>query len=251
MIMSNGSGSGAQMEIDERNFIGGLDRLTLGVAGGILSVFPTIFELIVRPWRLVPLLEEPEPDGHKGALLSPGVFFVASITVFMLIASWLIPPEAAKYNNSLIGPSLAMDIASAMNEGDIGQVAARIAPIYGLAIGAGVAVMLVARLLLKGWNSYMSLGASFYQMATSISWIIATTALIELAGATIAREAASYLYLFNSVPIFLIPVWQYFAFFRASGDASRGRSLLGAILVILLILIIIYLIQMVGNFVAR
>ncbi len=238
------------VEVDERNFVGGLDRLTLGIAGGILSVFPTIFELIVRPWKLVPLLKEPEPDGRKGALLSPGVFFVASITVFMLIASWLIPPEATKYNNSLIGPSLALDIASAMNEGDIGQVAARIAPIYGLAIAAGVAVMLVARLLLKGWDSYMALGAAFYQMATSISWIIATTALIELAGATVAREAASTLYLVNSIPIFLIPLWQYYAFFRAAGDAARGRSFSGSVMVIAVILLVIYLIGTVGKFVS-
>lgn len=48
--------SGPDIDTNEKNAIGGIDRFVLNIALTALSVFPTLYSLVVTPWRLAPLL---------------------------------------------------------------------------------------------------------------------------------------------------------------------------------------------------
>ena len=94
--------SGPDIDLEKPNVLGGLDKLATHSAIAILAVFPTFLTCVCRPSRLRPLIDNIEPEGRKGVLLSPGVFFFVALFVAFIIAAMMSTPETINYNGCLL-----------------------------------------------------------------------------------------------------------------------------------------------------
>lgn len=217
--------SGPSIDLEKPNIIGGLDRLVTNFAISAIAVIPTFFTCIFMPWRLVPLLRQEPPDGREGMLLAPGAFFPLCLMVSFTLAALLSTPEIASNNGSFIGPNLALSVLSAASEGNVWKLIATIMPIYGTAVCIGLVGVLLKPWAHKGWNLRVSLRAAFYLTTVLISWLILTTAVIELVRAKTANNNIySELLPFIIVPTGATIIWIYFWFFHSNGALSRLRS---------------------------
>ncbi len=233
--------SGPSIDLEERNPIGGLDRFVTSAGLAIIAVFPSLAMAFFTPWKLVKMLEPDDPDGREGLLLSPGTYFALSLTVTLILAASLANQDILEFNNSVIGPNLAVKVAEAANDGNIWKIISIIAPIYFLAIAIGFAGSSLKRWAGDWWTLRVSLRAAFYQMATVVSWIILSSAIIEkIRTSTGNHEIAMSLYSLNSIPIFGLTIWFYFWIFKSNNDLSSIKSgILGATMLGFLALIIL------------
>lgn len=217
--------SGPSVDLEKPNIIGGLDKLVTNFAIAAIAVLPTFWACIAKPWRLRPLLDRDEPDGRMGMLLAPGAFFPLALMVSFLIAALLATPETLSNNNSFIGPGLAVSVQSAAANGDIWKIIATITPIYGVAVLIGLLGAFLKPWAQQDWTLRVSLRAAFYLVAVLISWMILSSAVIELIRvSTGSYESVSFLMpIFISLAIGFV-IWMYFYFFRNSGSVSWIRS---------------------------
>jgi hypothetical protein len=231
-IMSND-----EIHLEDKNAVGGLDRLVTNVSLAIVAAFPTFAICIVKPWKLVPQLTADEPDGRQGYLLSPGAYFPIGLTIMLLIASALTNEETLAGNGGVVGPRMAVDIAEAAAAGNVWKTVSILAPLYFIAIIAGVVGKGLTRWVGPWWTLRTSMRAAFYQMTTSISWIILSSAAIDLIGAwTDIPGLWRILYTLNTIPIFGIALWMYFWFFKRGGNHSTLRASVLAVAMLIFII---------------
>ena len=227
------------IDFENPNAIGGLDRLVTNVALSAIAVFPTLGALLVTPWRVAPLIDKDIAVGRSGLLLSPGAFFPLSLIVALLAAAVVTTPETLESNGAFLGPGLAMAVTDAAANGEIWRIIAIVLPIFGFAIGFGVAGRLLTPLAGPGWTLRTSLRAAFYATAAVIAWIIISSAAIDLFRVKTGEVQLSFLlYSLNSIPIFGLAVWIYFWFFRARPGNSMIKSGLLSVLMFVMIAIL-------------
>jgi len=177
------------------------------------------------PWRLRPLLEKDEPDGRMGMLLAPGAFFPFALLVSLLVGAILSTPETVRNNGSFIGPDLAVSVQSAASEGDIWKIIATVMPLYGAAIYVGLVGLILRRWAGQDWTLRVSLRAAFYVMAVLISWIIVTTAIIDLIWLKTGNNDIFHIsYIFVTLPALGFFFWLYFWFFRNDNATSNVKA---------------------------
>jgi len=217
--------SGPNLDLEKPNVIGGLDRLVTNFALSAIAVFPTFWTCIAMPWRLRPLLDRDEPDGRMGILLAPGAFFPLALMVSLLVGAILSTPETVSNNGSFIGPDLAVSVRSAASEGDVWKIIATVMPLYGAAIYVGLVGMVLRRWVGQDWTLRVSLRAAFYVMAVLISWIIFTTAIIDLIWLkTGNNDIFEISFLFVTFPALGFFFWIYFWFFRNDDAISKIKA---------------------------
>lgn len=217
--------SGPDIDLEQSNAIGGLDRIVTNFALSVVAVIPTFGAALIQPWRLAPLLEKDEPDGREGLFLSPGAFLPLSLLVVLIFASLFIASDAAEFDRSFIGPGLAISVSAAATEGDIWKTVSLIMPIYAVTILLGLLAQLLRPWVGEWWTLRTSLRAAFYVTATITCWIIlASTAIGGLRSMIDNVELIRTLYALNAIPVIAICVWVYFWMFRAGGQLTRLRS---------------------------
>lgn len=217
--------SGPNLDLEKPNMIGGLDRLVTNFAISAIAVVPTFFTCVAKPWRLTPLLDRDDPDGRSGMLLAPGAFFPLALMVSLIIAALLATPETINTNGSFIGPGLAVAVQSAAAAGDVWKIIATIMPIYGMAVFFGLLGTALRPWAGEDWTLRVSLRAALYIIGALTSWLILTTALIDLVQlSTGSYESVSLLYKIIITPTLGTIFWMYFCFFRNSGSVSKLRS---------------------------
>ena len=240
--------SGPDIDLEKPNVLGGLDKLATHSAIAILAVFPTFLTCVFRPSRLRPLIDKIEPDGRKGVLLSPGVFFFVALFVAFIIAAMMSTPETINYNGSYIGPDLAVSVQKAASEGNIWKLIGTILPIYGATIMLGLLGMILKPFTKQDWSLQTSIRAAFYVMGVLVSWMLLTTAVIDLIQLKAeSGKNMSFLYGFAVVPAIATFLYMYAGFFRHGGALSWLRSILLAIAMFGLIFVLMTII----DFIAR
>ena len=217
--------SGPDIDLQKPNFLGGLDRLATQFALAIIAVIPTFLTCIIRPSRLRALIDYEELEGRKGVLLSPGTFFVLSLFLSFIIAAMLSTPETRDYNGSYIGPDLAVAVQTAASEGNIWKLVGTLMPIYGGAVVLGVIGAVLKPWAQQGWSLRVSIRAAFYVIGALISWILLTTAIIDLIRVNgWLNIKVSTLYTAVTIPAIAVIMWMYAGFFRKDGAVSWRRS---------------------------
>ncbi|MCI5045421.1 MAG: hypothetical protein MRY72_12045 [Aquisalinus sp.] len=213
------------LELDKPNAVGALDRLTTNVAMSLVCVVPTFFMCLVKPWRLSALIRMDDPSGRSGMLLAPGAYFPLAMLVSLMAGALLTTPEIANNSGAFLGPALALSIQSALAEGDVWKTIAIVMPIFGFAVLAGSLGLVLKKWAHQDWTLRTSLRAVFYVTATLVSWIILSTAALDL-----IRISSGNADLVNTL-ISLIPLptlglvfWMYLWFFRNGGALSLVRS---------------------------
>ena len=240
--------SGPDIDLEKPNVLGGLDKLATHSAVAILAVFPTFLTCVCRPSRLRPLIDNIEPEGRKGVLLSPGVFFFVALFVAFIIAAMMSTPETINYNGSYIGPDLAVSVQKAASEGNIWKLIGTILPIYGATIMLGLLGVILKPFAKQDWSLQTSIRAAFYVMGVLVSWMLLTTAVIDLIQLKAeSGKNMSFLYGFAVVPAIATFLYMYAGFFRHGGALSWLRSILLAIAMFGLIFVLMTII----DFIAR
>ncbi|MEM9600550.1 MAG: hypothetical protein AAF926_05975 [Pseudomonadota bacterium] len=232
--------SGPSIDLEEKNPLGGLDRLATGIGLAIIAVFPTLAAAIFMPWKLAPLLVADEPSGRRGMVLAPGAYFVLSLVVILIFVGALVTPEMVRSNGGVIGPGLAFQVSEAAQQGDVWKTLSRIAPIFLIALLFGLIGRTLTRWAGDWWDLRVSLRASFYAIATSICWIIFSSLVIDSFKLfTGSHDLAQTLYAFNSVPILSLPAWVYFWCFRTGGSLSTLRAFTLTIAIFAMVLLFV------------
>ncbi|MFN3214585.1 MAG: hypothetical protein ACE37M_15880 [Henriciella sp.] len=229
------------LDLERPHAIGALDRVTTNVAISLIAVIPTFLACIVTPWRLTELLKQDSPEGRTGMLLAPGAFFPLSLLISMTAGALLTTPELASNDGSFLGPNLALSIQSAVSDGDVWRAIGIVMPIYGFAVLAGSLGLVLRSWAHRDWNLRFSLRAVFYVMGTFVSWIIISSAVIDIVRAsTRSSEWTATLALLISTPAIGIIFWMFFWFFHNKGELSWVRSglLAGAMMALSVLLLV-------------
>jgi len=210
------------IDMEHRDIVGGLDRMVTDFAMAMIAVFPTLATLVATPWKLVPILKSEKREGRSGFLLYPGVFFILSLTIILLIAAFATTSDTLASNSGRIGPQLAVEVANAASEGQIWKSLSNIAPLYVLAVAIGMLGSLLKRWAGDWWTILVSLRAGFYLVSAVVSWIILSSVIIDrVKVATNNPELGMLLYNFNTIPIFALWVWIYFWMFKEGGACPK------------------------------
>lgn len=217
--------SGPDLDLEKPNAIGGLDKLVTYSAISTIAVVPTFLTCIFMPWRLTDLLDHESPDGRQGMMLAPGAYFPLSLLVSLIVAALLSTPETVSTNGSFIGPGLAVTVQKAATNGDIWKIVATIMPIYGVAVFIGLLGLILKPLAGPDWSLRISLRSAFYVMGTLTSWLILTTAVIDLVRiSTNNAGLASAIYQIITIPTAGAIIWMFFWFLYRNGAISRLRA---------------------------
>lgn len=202
-----------------------MDRITTNVAISLIAVVPTFLTCIFTPWRLCDLLKQDNPNGRSGILLSPGAFFPLSLLISMVAGALLTTPEIANNNGAFLGPNLALSILSSVSDGDVWRTVGIIMPIYAFTVLAGSLGLLLKRWARRDWSLLVSLRAVFYVAGAFVSWVILSTAAIDIVRASTQNyPLVETLTMLMTLPTLGVIFWMYFWFFRNGGELSLMRS---------------------------
>lgn len=227
-----------QVDFEEKNALGGLDRLVTNIGLAIICVFPSLFIALFMPWRLVPLMTGNEPDGRKGIILSPGAFLILALTLVFIIAAALTADDIVSGDGSVVGPRLAFDVAMAASEGNLWKTISIIAPIYAVSVIIGILGSALRPWAGEWWSMRTSLRAAFYFITVCVSWIILWSVVIEYIKIQSNDFALGYkLYAVISIAMIPMALWSYFWYFRVGGDHSvKKAAVLSFSMLVLLVL---------------
>lgn len=214
-----------KLDLEKPNAAGALDRMTTNVAIALLAVVPTFLVCIATPWRLAGLLSADTPEGRSGMLLAPGAFFPLSLLVSMIAGAMLTTPELANNNGAFLGPQLALSIQETVSEGNIWKTIGTVMPIYAFAVLAGALGAVLAPLARYDWGLRVSLRAAFYVVGAFVSWVILSTAAIDIVRASTRNgQLVETMTMLMTIPTLGVIYWMYFWLFRNGGERSYLRS---------------------------
>lgn len=235
--------SDPDIDLDNRNPLGGLDSLATGAALAVVAVIPTLMACILTPWKLVSMLNDAPNLGRRGLLLAPGAYFVLALATILIFVGFTASESTIARDGSLIGPGFARGVSDAASEGNVWKTLSRIAPIFIFAIFLGVIGRGLTRWAGSWWSLRTSLRASFYIVATFLSCIILLGAFFEWVGVLIENRALAHsLYSMSGVPNIILPVWMYAAFFKFGGGISWSRALVLAVAIFVMLILCVLII---------
>lgn len=225
------------IESEDKNVIGGLDRAIVNVGLVCLLIFPTYFLLIVRPKAFVPLLQGQAKDGRDGVKLGPGITFVLTILLLLAIAYFLRDATAidATPDTQSTGGS---GIRQALAEGNLWRSIILSLPLYFVALAIGLFVQTLHVILRQKTDLRQAIGIGLYALSTFFVLLIPfgmASEEFEL-GSTQTNISVA---VFMIASIVIIP-WQIFSFSRHSfGNKIWGAALVAALTIILFFVAII------------
>lgn len=215
------------IDFEQKNALGALDRFVTNIALAIVSVFPTFAIGVVQPWRLAPLIVNDAPEGRRGFLLSPGAFFVIALTVVLILVAAVSTEETLAYNGSLIGPDWAVSVASTAAEGNIWKTVSKITPVFLTAVILGVVGQSLRKWAGPWWTLRVSIRASFYIVTILVCYVILISAVIDPVTVHLNKPRISRLVIkFITPTIPLLVLWMYFWFFKSNPETSSKKAAL-------------------------
>ncbi len=217
--------SNDEIEIEKQSVLGGLDRFVTSIALAIVAVFPTFAFGIVKPWRLTPLIVNDEPEGRKGAILSPGAFFVVALTVVLVLAAVVSTEETLAWNGSMIGPDWAVSVASSAAEGNVWKTVSKITPVFLVAVFWGVIGASLKKWVGPWWTLRVSIRAAFYFVTILVSYAILMSAIFDAVTVHLNKpEVSQFAYKVLPLTLVFFISWFYFWVFNADDNMSGKRA---------------------------
>ena len=110
----------------------------------------------------------------------------------------------------------------------------------------GLLGMILKPFAKQDWSLQTSIRAAFYVMGVLISWMLLTTAVIDLVQLKAENgKNMSFLYGFAVVPAIATFVWMYTGFFRQGGTISWVRSGVLALAMFALIFLPVFILELI------
>jgi len=235
--------SSDDVDISERNIIGGIDRFFTNSCLAILSIVPTMLCVLIRPGRLVSLVAEDRASGREGMFLAPGVFFPAIFVGSLLMlgfASVEFAIVAKEGTNAGITGANINSTAQAWREGDYNQILRIMLPIMGIPVLASALATWLQVIVGKWWTIRTAIRTGFYLYGALIGSLGLAGLAISLAQPTDEQQALTSSILgFVSVASF---VWVLVGFFRVGCQISYWRALVAAVLHLITFLVTVFIV---------
>ena len=223
------------LEIDpeEKNFIGNLDRAVVNFGLVCFAIFPTLVFLVFRPKALVPLLRGEMPDGRDGLKLGPGITFILAVLLLLIIGMVLRDPAAAEL--AAEDRNGAGGIRAAIAEGNLWRSIILSLPLYFVALTLGLIVQASHLIIRQKADLRQAFGIGLYGLSTLMTLIIPLGMASERYG--IESGVGGTVIAIFFIAVGTIVPWQIFSFSRHSfGNpiwAAIGAAIVSLILVFL------------------
>lgn len=222
------------IDIEEKNFAGNIDRAVINLGLVCLAILPTYFHLIFRPKSMIPLLRGEEPDARHGLKLGPGLTFVLTI-LLLLAVGYFFRDVAAEASTTSETPATSSGIRSAVSEGNLWRSVILSLPLYFAALTIGVIVHLSHMIMRKKADLTHSISTGLYGLSTLLILIIP----IGISSERFAGENSRPDIVFGVVivAIFAVLPWQVFNFSKHDYDVSTRSAAAIALLTLVLAVI--------------
>lgn len=237
-----------EVEIKEKNFIGGIDRVVINLGVAIMAFIPTLFYLLVSPKKLAPLLSgDAEADGRSGMLLGPGIFFFLSVIFNISALKLMILDQVAEHSTRQteltdtpayqVGYSLGKAFSSIQNgiyenlaSGNIWSAIVFAIPLFLIATFLGMFGGVVFRSVSEKWTYKVSMGAGLYTFGF---WLFILLFLHILVFRIFNLEnllLIGALFISAFFASLVIMFWQYFWLATERTQADEGKIIPRALL---------------------
>jgi len=137
-----------------KDFIGSIDRSIIGFGLAAIALIPTLFLTLFRPAKLWSLIEADHPKGRAGYILSPGIFFLLTISVHSLILSRVIGDGSAV--------QMSKSVDDAVQGANVGQILLSLSPAFLGTLFVTILIWLVTRFTFKDWTIQHSIRTALY-----------------------------------------------------------------------------------------
>jgi len=235
------------LDVEEKDVIGGIDRLMVNFGMAVLAFFPTHFYLIFRPKKLCLMLLGREVDGRAGLKLGPGVTFIFTL-LFMLTLAYLFKdvgvsdPDAESIETAKEGNG---GLRAAISEGNVWRSVLLSLPFYFAALTAGTLFHLTHKLFGIFCNLAQSISAGLYMLSTALLFIGVFNISTRLLPDSETMNVISA-FLFLLMLILVVP-WQFHNFSRHAFGHPRGVSAAIALVATIFVIITLSLVAFIGS----
>lgn len=233
-----------EVDLEENDHIGGIDRLLIGFGIASMALLPTLFYSIFKPAKLAPFLDGvTKPSDRRGGVIGPGIYFVMSIVFFVVIFIWTgsvntekSTPANISENN--VGYEAGKEIGQGMKaltdslrdnlaDGNIWSAIAISFPIYLFAVYLGFMGALIFWAVSPKWTAKESIGAGLYVFGGWICVLALATGIASLTpSAMLGGVAISSLVFLQTILV----GWQYYALVKHQTQALDEKIIPRAIL---------------------
>lgn len=232
------------LEAERKDIIGDLDRLLISIGMAIISLFPTYFYLIFRPKLLCSMLLGAEVDGRERLKLGPGITFILTIGV-LLIVGYVVKDIAAQNITPESSETARKGIRGSLSEGNIWRSVILSLPFYLSALAVGLIFHLSHMLFKKTSNLSQAVGIGLYVVSTILLLIAGIGMTSENLGGSETSLIISGILIVTLA--FLVLPWQFYSFSRHAFGNSRGAALGISIFVFITIWFAFALVAVVGS----
>ena len=275
------------IDLSDKNIVGGLDRFVIWVGLAVIAVLPTLFIVLFMPWRAAGLVAGEKPEGREGYILGPGVFFVVAVMSSVLLSSAIESPDpepdpaqaqieleekqessAFRYGFEIGQRSsertsdtenffdTETTLIEGITSGNVWLAAGSISPYFFFACLIAAITCLAARLSgVSNWTMRAAVGAGLYFVTSAIVvWTLLGEIIdfLIIGSPNFSAPAIAAIGILMASPIALLP-WQTFWFVKRYANAPGHNSGLVAVGVTgtLLVGFIVWSVMMVFIFLPR
>ena len=222
-----------ELEPDEKNFVGNLDKAVVNFGLVCFAIFPTLLFLIFRPKAMVPLLRGERAEGREGLKLGPGITFVLAVLLLLIIGMVLRDPAAAELAAEERGG--AGGIRAALAEGNLWRSIILSLPLYFVALTLGLIVQTSHLIIRQKTDLRQAFGIGLYGLSTLMTLIIPIGMASERYGIEGGVGGTVIAIFFIAVGT-LVP-WQIFSFSKHSFGNPIWAAIVAAIISLLLVFV--------------
>ena len=138
----------------DKDFIGSIDRSIIGFGLAAIALIPTLFLTIFKPAKLWSLIQADHPKGRAGYILSPGIFFLLTISVHSLLLSRIIGDGSEA--------QMSKSVDNAVQGANVGKILLSLSPAFLGTLIVTILIWLVTRLTLRDWTIQHSIRTALY-----------------------------------------------------------------------------------------
>lgn len=234
---------GDNTDITDKDFYGAIDRFVTNTALAGLALIPCVFFVFATPWRLAKMVGSEHGSGRDGMILAPGLFFLLSNLLSILVISLLtIRSESLSEssNSGDIGLNLGASegvrigsvdptvIMAAWQSGEYNAIVTTILPLFGLCVISFASSAWLKRFIGDWWTVRAAVRTGFYIFGALLGFSAFVVVVLFRAGLPEGQVGAVSSIL--SVCLVLSTPWVYYWIFKKGAGASHVKALGASIL---------------------
>lgn len=195
-----------ELESGNGDTVNRVDQLLIGLGVAVIGIWGTFASLIARPSKLSPYLTgqptEVDSVGKSKRYLGPGLFFILSLLIFILVMYLLkvqagpsadpkdVSEIARSSSSYKVGYALAQLVDAfeqRVMSGNIWSAVVIIVPVYAFAVALALINRILIGLIAPRWTAAHAVGAALYNIGTIILWVAVIVLIGTVASGSLPR----------------------------------------------------------------